>query len=266
MTPDMGSEACLRTKCFVVTGGSGFFGDFFIEAVLARGAKVINLDIVPSVRIHKNLQSHLVDIRDEPALVSIFSEVDRIDGIFHFAALLAHGDITAEDMRTVNITGTRNLLRCCKDFGVPRLVFTSTNCLWGSALSRKISEDEPPEPCEDYGRAKLAAEEVLRADKAVVCAIIRTPTIIQAGRLGLLAILFEFIDEGRKVWVVGDGSNHYQFIAAKDLAEACLLALSTERTELFNVGSANVPSLRETYEHVINLPGRWHVLRSSLSG
>lgn len=245
----------LPGQCFVVTGGSGFFGDFFIGVVLARGAKVLNLDIVPSERRHENLQHYLVDIRDRAAVAAVFSEAERIDAVFHFAALLAHGDITTADMYAVNVDGTQNLLDCCKAHGIRNLVFTSTNCLWGSALPRKIDEEEAPAPCEDYGRAKLAAEEVLRAEPEVACAIIRTPTIIQAGRLGLLAILFEFIDEGRKVWVVGDGGNRYQFIAARDLAEACLRALAIEETALFNVGSHDVPSLRETYEHVIRAAG-----------
>jgi UDP-glucose 4-epimerase len=52
---------------------------------------------------------------------------------------------------------------------------------------------------------------------------LRCPTIIDSGRLGLLAILFEFIEDGKKVWVVGDGGNRYQFIYAQDLATACLL-------------------------------------------
>ena len=34
---------------------------------------------------------------------------------------------------------------------------------------------------------------------------------------GLLSLLFEFIDENRKIPIVGDGNNKYQFIYAKDL-------------------------------------------------
>jgi UDP-glucose 4-epimerase len=138
---------------------------------------------------------------------------------------------------------------------VPRLVFTSTNCLWGGPVGHAIDESLMAQPCEAYGEAKLSAEKVLLADSRVICAIIRTPTIIQAGRLGLLAILFEFIDEGRKVWAVGGGRNRYQFIAARDLAEAALLARHIDKTDVFNVGSDAVPSLRETYEYVIRRAG-----------
>lgn len=58
--------------CCLVTGGSGFFGDFFVGQVLARGARVINVDIVSSVREHDRLTNLRVDIRDQTALAAAF--------------------------------------------------------------------------------------------------------------------------------------------------------------------------------------------------
>ena len=75
------------------------------------------------------------------------------------------------------------------------------------------------------------------------------------GRLGLLAILFEFIDEGRRVWVVGGGRNRYQFVYAEDLADACMKAMSYPGRGVFNVGSDGVAPLREVYQHVIDQAG-----------
>lgn len=245
----------LSDKSYLVTGGSGFFGDCFIAEVLERGATVINVDVVRSERKHPRLHNLQIDIRDADKLDAAFARHAPISSVFHFAALLAHGDITVADMYGVNVDGTRNLLASCKRHGVGNLVFTSTNCLWGEPMPHAIAEDEPARPCEDYGRAKLAAECVLKKEETIACAIIRTPTIIQAGRLGLLAILFEFIDEGRKLWVVGDGSNRYQFIAAHDLSAACLLASTLATTEVFNVGSDEVPPLGDTYQYVIKAAG-----------
>ena len=243
------------SKTFIVTGGSGFFGDFFIAEALSRGNRIISIDIVPSERQHPALRHCLVDIRDKSDLRKVFSSSGSIDGVFHFAALLAHGGISDADQRAVNVDGTHNLLDCCKLAGVHHLVFTSSNCLWGNPAGHPIAEEEPPCPCESYGQAKWDAEKILLAEKDVISAIIRTPTIIQAGRLGLLAILFEFIDEGRKIWTVGNGSNRYQFIAASDLADACMKAINITSTQYFNVGSDNVPSLGETYQHVIKASG-----------
>jgi UDP-glucose 4-epimerase len=61
---------------------------------------------------------------------------------------------------------------------VQKVVYTSTNCLWGEPLGRPVREDDDPRPVEIYGRSKLEGE---KGD----------------GRLGL-SILFEFIQEGRR--------------------------------------------------------------------
>ena len=78
---------------------------------------------------------------------------------------------------------------------------------------------------------------------------------MDCGRLGLLSILFEFIDDGRRVWTVGGGRNVYQFIYAKDLANACILALDYPGSEVFNIGSDDVKSFAEVYEYVIKTSG-----------
>jgi nucleoside-diphosphate-sugar epimerase len=139
---------------------------------------------------------------------------------------------------------------------VPKLVFISTNCLWASNLGHEVQEHETPNPVELYGRSKLAAEQVLQEYAAALQVVtIRCPTIIDSGRLGLLAILFEFIQDGKKVWVVGDGGNRYQFIYAQDLATACLQTLDYGASDLFHIGSENVVSLRRVYEAVIEAAG-----------
>jgi len=57
---------------------------------------------------------------------------------------------------------------------------------------------------------------------------IRCPTIVSAGRLGLLSIFFEFVKEGRRIYLVGDGSNRYQFIYAGDLATDTITYMATD--------------------------------------
>jgi nucleoside-diphosphate-sugar epimerase len=142
-------------------------------------------------------------------------------------------------------------------------VFTSSNCLWASNLGRSVQEDDPPAPAEIYGESKLAGEKLLEQfRKGLDVVFLRCPTIIDSGRLGLLAILFEFIRENRTVWVVGSGGNHYQFIYAGDLAQACVQSLDYRGSATFHVGSDNVPSLRECYDAVIRQAGSRSRVRS----
>jgi UDP-glucose 4-epimerase len=245
----------MELRNVLITGGSGFFGGILKRRLLAEGYRCTNIDLVADPDAHANLQSVQGDIRDTGLLAELF-ERERFAAVFHCAALLAHDTIDDNALWTSNVDGTRNIAEACRRYGTRKLIFTSTNCLWASNLGHEVKEDETPNPVELYGRSKLAAEEILKeyeSDLAVIT--IRCPTIIDSGRLGLLAILFEFIQDNKKVWVVGDGSNRYQFIYAQDLATACIQALDYDRSDLFHIGSANVVSLRQVYEAIIRAAG-----------
>jgi len=251
---------------YLVTGGSGFFGGILKTRLLADGAEVVNVDLVPDTVRHEALTSIEGDIRDPAAMKSLFA-AHRFDAVFHIAAMLAHGKMDHDLLWTSNVDGTGVLARCAREAGVKKLVFTSTNCLWASNLGHPVREDDPPAPAEVYGESKLAAEKLLEpfaADLDVV--VIRCPTIIDSGRLGLLAILFEFIREGKTVWVVGSGGNRYQFIHAGDLADACIQSLRFAGSATFHVGSDNVPTLRGCYEAVIREAGTRSRVRSLPKG
>ncbi len=241
-------------KRVFVTGGSGFFGGILKRRLLAEGFAVVNLDLVADPDRHPNLISIQGDIRDNRLLEEVFAR-HGFAAVQHCAAMLAHDTISADDLWTSNVDGTRNVALACRQAGVKKLVFLSTNCLWAHNVGREVTEDEPPAPVELYGRSKLAGEEALRGFPDLDIVTIRCPTLIDEGRLGLLAILFEFIEDGKRVWVVGDGSNRYQFIYAQDLADACLLSLDYQGSNLFHIGSDDVTSLRQVYEAVIRAAG-----------
>ena len=240
----------------LVTGGSGFFGGILKRRLLDEGHAVHNIDLVADPDVHERLGSTQGDIRDAGLLSIIFQQGDY-DAVFHCAAQLAHDTIDSTMLWTSNVDGTRNVAKACRDFAVPKLVNISTNCLWASNLGHEVVEGEPPAPVELYGKSKLAAEELLREYESAALKIvtIRCPTIIDSGRLGLLAILFEFIQDNRKVWVVGDGGNRYQFIYAQDLATACIQTLDYPHSDLFHIGSDNVVSLGRVYQSVIDAAG-----------
>ncbi len=263
--------------CLLVTGASGFFGGVLKRRLLAEGHRVVNLDlerdpdVIPDMRphtppdtpphtlpkTHPGLTSIRGDIRD-PALVARLFAEHRFDAVFHCAAQLAHGARLDEDLLwTSNVDGTRVLAEAARGAGVRPFVFISSNCLWASDLGHPVDEvADAPAPIELYGRSKLAGEQLLEGfSKDLDVVTLRCPTIMDAGRLGLLAILYEFIDDGKTVWVVGDGGNRYQFIYADDLATACILGAGHGRSALFHVGSDDVRSMRTVYESVIRAAG-----------
>lgn len=248
---------------YLVTGGAGFFGGILKRRLVHEGHTVVSVDLEQDEDQLPGLTSIQGDLRDKTLMRQIF-EAHRFDAIHHVAAQLAHGTHLDEELLwTSNVNATRLLAELATEFGVRPFVFVSTNCLWAHDLGRPVREDDAPSPVEIYGRSKLQAEKELAAfqDKLDIV-IIRCPTIMDSGRLGLLAILYEFIDDGNTVWVVGKGDNCYQFIYADDLASACIQAAEHGRSDLFHIGSDNVKSMRQVYEAVINNAGSKSRVRS----
>lgn len=235
----------------LITGGSGFLGRLLIKELIARKYECVNIDLVPSDLNDSKFVSYQGDIRNLELLDTIFKQ-HNIKAIIHCAAILAHGHKNKNFLWGSNVDGTKNISECAKKHKVKNLIFISSNCLWGNGFERKVTEMDKPLPIEIYGKSKLEGEKILKNYSDYFnSVIIRCPTIIDSGRIGLLSIFFDFINEGRKVWTVGKGNNKYQFIYAKDLINACTKALTYDKFDIFNIGSDDVKSLKNVYDYVI---------------
>lgn len=254
-------------ETILVTGSAGFFGGVLKRKLLASGYRCVGFDLMQDKDRHENFVSIQGDLRDSRLLEQAFSTY-KFSAVQHCAAMLAHGlKLDEQEVWSCNVDATSNLVEACKKYGVRQLVYTSTNCLWASNPGHALAEDEKPAPIEVYGRAKLASEQVIQqSSDSLNGVIIRCPTIIDSGRLGLLAILFEFVDDNRTVWLVGKGANRYQFIYADDLARACMAAMSLDHSDVFHIGSDNVESLRSVFGAVICAAGSASKLRSLPQG
>lgn len=233
---------------YVVTGGLGFFGSIMAQYLFDCGHEVLSIDWLNEDDGRYPYRNACLDITNREALIDCLSSFGPVDCIFHIAALLAHDRAHLSQLWHVNVNGTANVMEAARRLRMPKVVFISSNCVFSTGFAQKVNESTPTQPIEIYGKSKLEAERIVLSFPDVSSTIIRPPTIIAAGRLGLLTILFDFVREGRRLYLVGDGSNRYSFIAAQDLADACLLAASSENRGIYHIGSDNVPTMRELYE------------------
>ena len=240
-------------KKILITGGAGFFGTLLKKRLLEKeNYMCVSIDLEKDTYKHENLISIQGDITDKKILEEIF-ENHKFDAIFHCAAILAHDKRNIKKLWNSNVLGTEIISEFAIKYNVKKIVFISSNCLWGKNFENLVTEEEIPDPIEIYGKSKLEAEKILISKKDKINSIIfRSPTIIDEGRLGLLSMLFEFIDENRKIPMVGDGNNRYQFIYAQDFIEAFLASLDYNKTEIFNIGSDNVKTFNDVYKYVID--------------
>ena len=237
---------------YLVTGGAGFLGSQLVETLAQHGHEVVILDRVMDEDLARRFLFAHVDLRDLEATQVVFDRYGPFDGVFHVAAMLAHAIKDKRDLVDSNVKGTHNIAEAAVQAGTRHLVYTSSNCVVGKPFSQPVGEDDPINPLEIYGVTKWDGEKVLAhyRDKLDVT-MIRCPTIMGGGRLGLLSILYEFIYEGRKVWVLGKGTNHYQFIYVADLIDALERAIRQPGFHLYNIGSDDVPTLAGLYQAVI---------------
>jgi nucleoside-diphosphate-sugar epimerase len=232
----------------LVTGGSGYFGSLLVTRLLADGHRVRNLDLI-TPETAGDADTVIGDIRDPDA---VRRAVEGVDVVYHNVAQVP----LARDrrlLRTVNVDGTRTLLDACVAAGVGKVVHTSSSAVFGVPEHNPVMRESVPAPMEDYGHAKLAAEwscleHVARHGLDV--SIVRPRTILGHGRLGIFGILFDWIADGADVFVLGDGSNRYQFVHADDLADACVRAGASPGPAIFNVGTDHFGTMRETLEAV----------------
>lgn len=239
----------------LITGGAGFFGGLLARYFLNKGQAVVSIDLVPDDFKHPLYSAYRGDIRDELLMNRLFDK-HKFKDVYHCAAILAHVTEQRDMLWSSNVDGTRITAECAKTYGCRSLVFISSNCLWARNFNRPVTEEEPPAPVEIYGKSKWEGEKILQSFAPDLnIAILRTPTIIDEGRLGLLTLLFDFIREGRKVWVVGGGKNRYQFIYARDLATACEKCSELKGFHLLNIGSDNVDTFASVYADVIARAG-----------
>ncbi len=239
---------------FLITGGSGYFGGELKRSLLRDGHHCVNMDIQADGDQHPQLISEIVDITNQHNLQHVFEKHAPFDAVFHIAAQLQLTRFNRDLFYATNVDATDYLMKNCIKHGVKNIIYISSNCVYGKINNELVAEETSLQPFEEYGKTKVAAEAILKNYQQQANIIIfRPPTIIGEGRLGVLSIVFDFIRENRRLYIIGSGENRYQFIYSEDLIKACKLAAQYSKSAIFNIGSDQVPSLNELFGNMINM-------------
>lgn len=237
----------------LVTGGSGYFGSLLVAELRARGRRVRVLDLVDADDRPDDVEFVRGDIR---STADVRAAVDGVDVVFHNVAQVPLAR-DRELFDSVNVGGTETLLRAAEDARVRKVVHTSSSAVFGVPAANPVTRATRPSPAEAYGRAKHEGELLCRAavSRGLDVTIVRPRTILGHGRLGIFGILFDWIADGAAVPVLGDGSNRYQFVHARDLADACLRAGERPGPAEYNIGAEVFGTMGETVARLCEYAG-----------
>lgn len=160
-----------NAKIILVTGAGGFIGSHLAEELTRQGAHVRALvhynalgrhgwlDHSP---LHGQMEIIAGDICDRD---SVRQAMTGTEIVFHLAALIAipySYHAPASYVRT-NIEGTLNILQTARDFGIQRVLHTSTSEVYGTARHVPIEEDHPLQGQSPYSASKIGADKMAEA-------------------------------------------------------------------------------------------------------
>lgn len=267
----------------LVTGGTGYIGSHTVVELLNAGYEVEILDNLynSKVEVLNRIEEltgikpkfYEVDLRDAEALAKVFQET-HYDAVMHFAGLKAVGESVEQPLRYYenNIGGTINLLECMQEYGVKKLIFSSSATVYGLQDTPKCVEtmQTGKDISNPYGRTKYMIEEILKdtavADPTFSFTILRYFNPIGAHSSGLLGedpndrpnnlmpiIMKVATGEIAELSVYGDdydtpdGTCIRDFIHVVDLAKGHLAALEKMKpgVQIYNLGTGEGHSVFE---------------------
>ncbi|XRQ09014.1 NAD-dependent epimerase/dehydratase family protein [Actinomadura welshii] len=240
-----------------VTGAAGMLGLNVVRRLMDDGHEVHSVDLRPwSAELGAANRRHTQgDVRDPEVMATV---VAGADAVVHCAAALP--SYPAEQIRSVIVGGTRNVLEAARRAGVRRAVHISSTAVYGLPTVVPTTEEYPREPVDPYSRAKAEAETVCEQfrDRGMCVPMLRPKTFLGPGRMGLFSILFEWAEEGRNFPVLGSGDVRIQMFALEDLVDVVTTTLQAPddvANDTYNVGAAEFGTLREDFQSVLDAAG-----------
>ena len=157
----------------LVTGGAGYIGSHAVTELVEAGYEVViydnlsnssreSINRIQSI-VGKPIQFFHGDILDETALKQVFTQYS-FDAVMHFAGLKAVGESVLKPLLYYknNVQGSLSLFKIMQDFGVKKIIFSSSATVYGKATKLPLTElEETGKTTNPYGQSKYFIENIL---------------------------------------------------------------------------------------------------------
>jgi nucleoside-diphosphate-sugar epimerase len=247
------SENAMSSSTILVTGAAGFIGSSVTEALVLRGAGTVRAG-VKSLQPHSGLTRlpvHTIhcDVMDRACLMSAMDGVDVVI------------NCVRDDARTATtVEGTRRILECAAASGVSRLIQFSSVAVYGGATGAISEETRPVPPLNEYGAAKLAAEELCRsaAGEKLHVAVIRPSLVYGPYGEEWTARFIRAIASGRlaRLGVNCDGEANLIYVRDLGMFAARLATQEIPSYAVYNANGAEIPTFAEYFDLLSRAIGR----------
>lgn len=246
---------------YVIVGGSGFLGQYTVDLIykktLGGGGLIVILDILQPKNLPPRVEFFPIDITKK-----IDFEFLQDDIVIHLAARQYHLRPPRINRQKyffdVNYLGTKNLLEMMEQYGCKKMIYFSTDMVYGKPEYLPIDSSHPKNPFGAYGKSKFESEKLCEKyrKKGFDITIFRPRMIVGKGRFGILLKLFKLMELGLPIPMIGSGNNCYQMVSVTDCANAIWLAVQKNIPNVeLNLGSENPPKVKDLLRKMVAKTG-----------
>lgn len=215
----------MENTIYLVTGAGGHLGSTIVRMLLRRGKRVRGFvlpdDPCPALA---GLSAELVrgDVRDEKSLAALFADCSGCKIIvIHAAGLVSIVAKAPRAVYEVNVTGTRNVIACCRRFGAEKLVYVSSVHAIPErpGVLREVSAFSPATVHGSYAQTKAAATRAVleSAKTGLDVSVVHPSGILGPGDYGnahLTQLVLDYLAGRLRACVRGG----YDFVDVRDVA------------------------------------------------
>jgi len=213
-----------------------------IESLIKRGAKFVNEDILD----YQKLQKSCIGFN---LIIHLAAKSDVADSIIH-------PEITNE----VNVMGTENIMKCCIENKIKKIIFASSAAVYMDSKI-PVNENGKTNPLSPYGESKLAAEQkIIKVSKefGIHGISLRMFNVYGKGQnekyAGVISKFIKNISQSKPIQINGDGEQTRDFVSIYDVViafECAIKHIEGKKGDVFNVGTGNSISVNELAKMVL---------------
>jgi len=233
----------------LITGGAGFLGQALVREL--RDPKSERISRPREIRIF----DRVVADDGPPGVIGIGGDVRShedlleacigVDAVIHAASLVDFGHASDDLLQAVNVVGTENVIRACRDAGVRALVHTSTMDVIYAGRPVLNGDETIPYPerfADRYAQTKALGEQAAlqangaprkaRSGEDPAIARLQTCAVRPCGMYGEadpyhISNVLRMVEQGKLTTRIGSGRAVFQHAYVGNVAHGHALALAS---------------------------------------
>ena len=255
-TIKQGKALNIRESRILIAGAASLVGSHTADLLLEQGVREVilldnfsfgSMDAIAHLQDNPRVRIVRADLMRLPDLLTA---TEGVDGVVHLAAYMTLGfSQTPWNAVDVNIRGAQNMLEACRVNKVGKIVFASSNAVYGygpgikGALSESTpfySEGAPPAAIL-YGASKIMGEQLCRQyhqNFGQDYVVLRYSTVYgerqhyRAANSLYIMETYDLVRNGQAPVLPGDGKDTKHFVHVSDVARANVAALQSAATDV----------------------------------